>query len=269
MTFDPAFIIPLLFLGALSGLLAGLLGVGGGLVLVPVLAWMLGSQGVPPESIIQTSIGTAFGVIFFTSLSSLRAHHKAGAIRWPVVMQFTPGILIGSLLGAKLAHWLPTRELGLIFSFFIFFSGIQMLLDKKPKPTRELPGATGLAGMGVIIGVLSALVGAGGGFVAVPFMAWCNVNLKNAVATSAAMGFPIAVFSSVGYVVNGWSAAGMPAWSVGYLYLPAMACLASISVLTAPIGAGLAHRLPVKTLKRIFACMLFVLALVMLKKVLG
>lgn len=269
MNLSITFIAPLLALGALSGLLAGLLGVGGGLVLVPVLAWMLSTQGVPEPAIIQTSIGTAFAVICFTSLSSLRAHHKAGAVRWPIVLQLTPGILLGSLIGARIAHWLPTRELGLVFSAFIIFSGVQMLLDKKPKPTRELPSALGMTGVGSVIGILSALVGAGGGFIAVPFMAWCNVNLKNAVATSAAMGFPLSVFATVGYVYNGWTEPGMPAASVGYIYLPALACLASMSVLTAPVGARLSHRLPVKTLKRIFAWMLFILAVVMLKRVVG
>lgn len=261
------FVLPLLLLGALSGLLAGLLGVGGGLVLVPVLTWMLGARGVPEAALVQTAIGTAFGVILFTSMSSLRAHQKTGNIRWPVVIQFTPGILIGTLLGSRIAHWVPTRELGLFFSAFIVFSAVQMLLDRKPKPTRELPKAAGLFGVGGIIGVLSSLVGAGGGFIAVPFMAWCNVNLKSAVSTSAAMGFPIAVFSIAGYVANGLSVTGMPAGSVGYLYLPAIACLASMSVLTAPYGARLSQRLAVKTLKQIFAVMLLVLAGVMLKKV--
>lgn len=271
MTFDPSlllqFIIPLLLLGALSGLLAGLLGVGGGLVLVPVLTWMLGARDVPGEALVQTAIGTAFGVILFTSISSLRAHQKTGNIKWSVVLQFTPGILLGTLIGSKIAHWIPTRELGLFFSGFIVFSAVQMLLDKKPAPSRELPGAAGLFGVGGVIGVLSALVGAGGGFIAVPFMAWCNVNLKSAVSTSAAMGFPIAVFSTVGYVWNGWHINGMPAGSLGYLYLPAIACLASMSVLTAPVGARLSQRLAVKTLKRIFAVMLLILAAVMLRKV--
>lgn len=261
------FILPLLALGAVSGLLAGLLGVGGGLVLVPVLTWMLGARGIPGDALVQTAIGTAFGVILFTSLSSLRAHQKTGNIRWPVVLSFTPGILAGTLAGSRIAHWVPTRELGLFFSAFIVFSALQMLLDRKPKPTRELPGQLGLAGVGVIIGILSALVGAGGGFIAVPFMAWCNVNLKSAVSTSAAMGFPIAVFSISGYVWNGWSVAGMPTGSLGYLYLPAIACLASMSVLTAPVGARLSQRLAVKTLKQIFACMLLLLAVVMLRKV--
>lgn len=272
MSADPllllTFVAPLLLLGALSGLLAGLLGVGGGLVLVPVLTWMLDIRGVPASALVQTAIGSAFGVIFFTSLSSLKAHHATGNIRWPVVAQFTPGILVGSLLGSRIAHWVPTRELGLFFSAFIVFSAVQMLLDRKPKASRELPGPAGLFGVGSVIGVLSSLVGAGGGFIAVPFMAWCNVNLKSAVSTSAAMGFPIAVFSIAGYVWNGSQVTGMPPGSWGYLYLPAIAVLASMSVLTAPVGARLSQRLSVKTLKRIFACMLFLLAGVMLRKVL-
>ncbi len=267
MIFDPSFFIPLLFLGLLSGLLAGLLGVGGGLVIVPILAYLLPGQNVSAENLIQTSIGTALMVICFTSLSSLRAHHKAGAILWPVALKFTPGILLGSIVGAKIAHWLPGRQLGLFFSVFIVFSGVQMLLDKKPKPSRDLPGTTGLVAVGSVIGTLSSIVGAGGGFISVPFMAWCNVNLKNAVATSAAMGFPIAVFSSVGYIYNGLHTAHLPPWSLGYIYMPAVMFLAGMSVFTAPVGARLAHRLPVKTLKKVFAYMLFILAAMMFRKV--
>jgi uncharacterized protein len=265
--FDPMFFIPLLILGAFSGFLAGLLGVGGGLIIVPILAYILENQGVANNHLIQTAIGTTFGVMMFTSLSSLRAHNKTGAIVWPVVFRFTPGLLIGTTLGSKIAHLLPGKELGIVFCTFIVFSGIQMLLDKKPKPSRELPNSFGLITIASIIGVMSSLVGAGGGFIAVPFMVWCNIQIKNAVATSAAMGFPLAVFAMLGYLFNGPTNSNSLGQSVGYIYLPAVFWLACTSVLTAPVGAALAHQLPVKTLKKAFAYMLFGLAALMFNKV--
>jgi len=260
------FFLPLLALGLGSGLLAGLLGVGGGMVLVPFLTYLLVSQGVPQEHIVHVAVGTSLGVIAFTSLSSLRAHHKAKALIWPIVVKITPGILIGSLIGSKIADLMPTRELALFFGVFVTFSATQMLIDKKPKPSRELPGAAGLAGVGTVIGCISSLVGAGGGFLSVPLMTWCNVHMRNAVATSAAIGFPIAIFSSTGYVINGWNATNMPPGSLGYLYLPALFGIVATSVFTAPIGAKLAHKLPVKTLKRVFACVLYFLAVSMVYK---
>ena len=266
---DIQFVLPLLALGAFSGLLAGLLGIGGGMVLVPFLTFMLTKHGIPNEHIVHVAIGTSLGVIAFTSVSSLRAHHKAGALLWPIVFKITPGILLGSLLGAKIANLLPTKELAIFFAVFVGFSATQMLLDKKPKPSRQLPQAVGLAGVGTVIGTVSSIVGAGGGFLSVPFMTWCNINVRNAVATSAAIGFPIAIFSSAGYVYNGLGAEGMPAGSLGYLYLPALLSISAMSVFTAPVGARLAHSLPVKTLKRVFAFVLYALAISMLYKAVG
>ena len=156
-----------------------------------------------------------------------------------------------------------------MFAAFVAFSGSQMFLDKKPAPTRQLPGTPGLLGAGGVIGFLSGLVGAGGGFVSVPFMTWCNVAIHNAVATSAALGFPIALANVVGYVIAGQRLEGLPPYAFGYLWLPALVVIASCSVLMAPLGAKAAHALPVKKLKRVFALVLFVLAGYMLMKGLG
>ncbi len=258
--FDLPFVLPLVFLGIFSGLLAGLLGIGGGMILVPFLSYLLAQHGVPQEHILHVSIGTSLGIIAFTSVSSLRAHHQARAVLWSVVKKITPGLLIGSIIGAKIANLMPTRELGIFFSVFVAFSATQMLLDKKPKPTRQLPGPVGMGTVGTLIGTLSSIVGAGGGFMSVPFMTWCNVNVRHAVATSAAIGFPIAIFSSVSYIYNGWNQPGLPTGTLGYLYVPGLLSVSAMSVLTAPLGAKLAHRLPVKILKRIFAVLLYALA---------
>jgi len=264
--FDPVFIVSLLVLGVVSGVLAGLLGIGGGMLLVPFLTFLMVSQGVPVEHVVHSSIATSLAIIMFTSISSMRAHHKAGAVRWDIVKFLTPGILIGGFAGSKVVSYLPTKELALVFGAFVIFSAYQMYADKKPKPTRTLPGKTGLAAVGSLIGAASAIVGAGGGFLSVPFMVWSNIHLRNAVATSAALGFPIAVFSSVAYVINGQHLQGMPTGSLGYVYLPAVGCVAAMSVLFAPYGARLAHTLPVKKIKRIFALLLSFIALSMIYK---
>lgn len=260
MMLSPLLVATLLFLGVIGGLLAGMLGVGGGMFLVPIFTFMLVDQGVPVEHVVHASLATALAVIMFTSLSSMRAHHKSGAILWDVVRRLTPGIFLGGLLGTKLVSHLPTRELALVFVCFVFFSAYQMYVDKKPKPNRTLPQAPVMFGVGTLIGSISSLVGAGGGFISVPFMVWCNISIRNAVATSAALGFPIAVFSSMGYIINGQHVEGMPPGSMGFIYWPAVLCVSVMSVLTAPIGAKLAHRLPVRQIKRAFALLLCAVA---------
>jgi uncharacterized membrane protein YfcA len=196
----------------------------------------------------------------------VRAHHKRGAVRWDIVRLLAPGILAGSVLGAQVVKALPTQVLTIVFTIFIGFSGTQMLMDRKPKPSRQLPGGGGMFGAGGVFGMLSALVGGGGGFVSVPFMAWCNVPIHNAVATSAALGFPIALAGTLGYVVAGWSIPDLPPGTIGFVYLPALLTIAAASVFAAPLGARAAHGLAVVHLKRIFALMLYAVAAFMLYK---
>lgn len=257
----------LLALGAMTGFLAGLFGIGGGMVMVPFLTLLLTAAGFPLDHVVHMAIATSLATILFTSLSSVRAHHQRGAVMWPVVKVLAPGILIGSLLGAQIAAALPTALLALLFAGFVGFSATQMLLNRKPKPSRELPKAGGMFGVGNVIGLLSSLVGAGGGFISVPFMVWCNVTMHKAVATSAALGFPIAAAGTVGYVIAGWRELGPPTWqNAGFIYLPALAATTAMSVLTAPWGARVAHSLDVTRLKRLFAVMLYLLAGYMLWK---
>ena len=177
-----------------------------------------------------------------------------------------PGILIGSWIGPWIGKQLSSSGLALFFAAFVAFSATQMLLDKKPPSARDLPKAPGMLGAGGIIGVLSGLVGAGGGFVSVPFMMWCNVKVHNAVATSAALGFPIALAGTMSNIYYGMNTPGLPAGSLGFIYLPALLVISIASVITAPLGARTAHKLPVKTLKRVFAVMLYALAAYMLYK---
>jgi len=267
---DPLFIAALLVLGVFAGFAAGLLGIGGGMLLVPFLTLLLSWQGLPEQLVVHAAIATSMAAILFTSLSSVISHHKKGAVRWPLVMQFVPGILLGGLLsGGAVFAVLKTAWLALVFALFVGYSAVQMLRNKKPKASRQMPGPMGVGAVGAGIGFVSGLVGAGGGFVSVPYMAWCNVPLHGAVATSAALGFPIALANSVGYIISGMQQHDLPPGMFGYIYWPALLLLVACSVVTAPFGAAAAHKLPVGVLKRVLAYLLFVLACYMLYKAYG
>jgi uncharacterized protein len=267
MTLESFLIIELLVLGVGTGFLAGLLGIGGGMILVPFLTYIMGTRGISPDLAVKMAIATSMATIIFTSISSVRAHHKRGAVRWDVVKGLAPGIVVGGLLASLgLFALLKGAWLAIFFGLFVTFSATQMFLDKKPQPTRTLPGTGGQLAAGGVIGFLSGLVGAGGGFISVPFMTWCNVVIHQAVATSAALGFPIAVVNAAGYAISGQSMQGLPSDSLGYIWLPALALIAITSVVMAPVGAKAAHAMNVKSLKRVFACILYVLAAYMLYK---
>lgn len=253
-----------LALGLIAGFLAGLLGLGGGAVMVPLLASLFAYQGFARDQVLHLALGTSMATIVFTALSSLRAHHRHGAVIWPVVRDMTPGIVAGTFVGTLIAARVSTDGLALFFACFIAFVAVQMAFNLKPRAVRDLPGRGGLFTAGTGIGGISALVAIGGGSLTVPFLTWCNVPVQRAIGTSAAAGFPIAVFGTLGYLWNGWAADGLPAFSLGYVFLPALLWVMAGSVLTAPLGARLAHRLPVPTLKRIFSGVLVLLAAQML-----
>lgn len=255
-----SFIAAYVALGLLSGFIAGLLGVGGGLVLVPALVWLYARQGFAADYNIHLALGTSLAVIVLTALSSLRAHHAHGAVRWEAVRRITPGIVVGTLAGALAAAWLPDRGLKWFFTLFLLFAATQMLFGLKPEAHRQLPGWPGMSAAGGVIGLVSSWVGIGGGTLSVPFLNWCNVRFQEAIGTSAAIGFPIAVAGSLGYALSGQAVPGLPAYSLGFIYLPALAAIAVASILTAPWGARLTHRLPVGRLKKIFAALLYVIA---------
>ncbi|MDO8458431.1 MAG: sulfite exporter TauE/SafE family protein [Burkholderiaceae bacterium] len=256
----PLLVAELLSLGLVTGFLAGLLGIGGGMIMVPFLSFILAAKGFPSAIVIKMAVATSLATICFTSLSSVRAHHKRGAVLWPVALTLAPGIILGSLLGAQLAVAIPAKILSILFAVFVAFSATQMFLNKKPKPTRALPNKAGMFGVGGIIGALSSMLGAGGAFVSVPFMTWSNVSIHNAVATSSALGFPIALAGTLGYIWAGWGMPDMPVGAVGYLYMPAVIIISVASVSTAPWGARTAHRIDIAPLKKAFAIFLYVMA---------
>ncbi|MDR0776333.1 MAG: sulfite exporter TauE/SafE family protein [Azonexus sp.] len=253
-----------LALGAFVGFFAGLLGIGGGGVMVPLLVMLFAAQGLPAGEVMHLALGTSMATIFFTSLSSMRAHQAHGAVLWRIVARITPGILLGTVLGTHIASRVPTKALAVIFTVFICYVSVQMVLNAKPRAQRDMPGLFGTSAVGVGIGALSCLVAIGGGALSVPFMTWCNVKIQHAIGTSAAIGFPIALGGALGYIWNGWGVPGLPAGSLGFVYTPAVLAMVVSSVLTAPIGARQTHRLPVATLKRVFAAILLVLAVKML-----
>ncbi|MBP8101589.1 MAG: sulfite exporter TauE/SafE family protein [Burkholderiaceae bacterium] len=257
---EPLLILELALLGTCTGFLAGLLGIGGGMLMVPFMTFILSSKGFPADYTVKMAVATSLATICFTSLSSVRAHHQRGAVLWPVARLLAPGILVGSALGAQIAVAMPGKVLGVLFALFVGFSATQMFLDRKPKPTRTLPAGPGMFAMGGLIGMLSALVGAGGAFISVPFMTWCNVKIHNAVGTSSALGFPIALAGTLGYVWAGIGMPQMPAGSVGYIYLPALVIISIASMAMAPLGARTAHRMDIRPLKKVFATVLYGLA---------
>lgn len=256
---DLRLILELLLIGTCTGFLAGLLGIGGGMIMVPFVTIILTARGIPADYTVKMAVATSLATICFTSLSSVRAHDRRGAVLWPVVKVLAPGILVGSLLGAQIAAALPGKLLGILFAVFVAFSATQMFLNRKPKPSRTLPGRVATFGVGNVIGLLSALVGAGGAFVSVPFMTWCNIKIHDAVGTSSALGFPIALAGTAGYIIAGRDLPQLPG-AIGYLYLPGVIVISIASMFTAPLGARTAHRMDIEPLKKVFAVVLYCLA---------
>ncbi len=269
MELQPLLIAGLLLLGLVTGFLAGLLGIGGGMLMVPFLLAILSARGVAPNLAIKMAIATSMATIMFTSIASVRAHHLRGAVRWDLVRRLAPGIVLGAAL-ASLGVFTILKGfwLAACFALFVGYSATRMLIDSKPEPTRQVPGTPGLLAAGGAIGFLSGLVGAGGAFVSVPFLTWCNVAIHQAVATSAALGFPISAANAVGYAISGAGLDGRPPHALGYIWLPALLTIAAGSVLTAPLGARVAHRLPVRQLRRVFAVLLYLLTAYMLYRAL-
>lgn len=253
-----------LLLGAFAGVVAGLLGVGGGLLIVPVLVYVFATLGFAPEVIVHMAVGTSLATIVFTSISSSGAHHRFGAVQWPVFWRLAPGIVIGTFIGAAIADLMNAASLRSFFGVFELIVAVQMASNARPNPQRQLPGWPGTSIAGTLIGTVSAIVGIGGGTMTVPLLVWCNVAMQKAVATSAAVGLPIAIAGATGYLITGLDETALPARTVGYLYWPAFAGIVAMSIVTAPLGAKLAHRLPEAKLKRIFALLLAILGIRML-----
>lgn len=253
-----------LLVGVVAGICAGLFGVGGGLIVVPALAYVFHHLEMTSASLMQLAVGTSLAVIVVTSISSVLAHHKHGAVQWALFVKMAPFIVVGSVLGAYIASRLPSDSLKLIFGVVEMFIASQMFFEFRPEASRALPGLAGMGAVSSTIGFISAVVGIGGGTMMVPFLTWCNVTIHKAVATSAACGMPIAIAGSLGFIVLVPHAVDLPEGSIGFVYWPAFVGIAFASMLAAPAGARLAHRLSTHKLRRTFALFLFFIGLIML-----
>lgn len=250
--------------GLFAGLLAGLFGVGGGLVMVPILALVLGLKGFPPDLLMQVSIGTSLAVIAFTSLSSTATHHRHGGVVWPVFLRYAPGLAAGALLGAWAAHLLSGSTLSRLVGIGAILVALKMAFGRDPARRERAVGGIELATAGGVVGALSSLVGIGGGSLSVPYLNWAGLDMRQAVGTAAAGGIPIAWAGAIGFIIAGWGLPGLPAGQLGYVSLPGFFSLVVASVLIAPLGARLAHRLPQILLKRAFAVLLLTIGIAML-----
>lgn len=250
--------------GAFVGTLAGLLGVGGGIIMVPALIFLLPGLGVGDMVLSQMAVGTSLACICIISISSSRAHHRRGGVRWSIVLSMVPGLVVGALMGAWVAHFLSSLMLQRIVGVAAVLLGMKMFVGTRPVAHRDVPSRRGLGAVGVVIGSLSSLIGIGGGSMTVPYLSWCNVEMKQAVGTSAACGIAIAWAGVVGFMVTGWGVAHTGVASVGYVSLPAFGAITVASIVFVPVGASLAYRLPAKTLKRVFSVLLVVVGINML-----
>jgi len=255
-----------IFTGACAGFAAGLLGVGGGLIIVPVLFIIFAGQGYETQNLMQMALATSLATIVITSISSTRAHHKKQAVLWPVVFLLSPGIILGAWLGALFASTINSDSLKIFFSVFEFAVAIHLLFKKQPAQHNSTIKKSIAAAGGTVIGFVSTIVGIGGGTMTVPFLHWFNISMRNAVATSAACGFPIALIGTLSYVYTSYGTHFGSNSSIGFLQLDALFFIASTSFLFAPLGAKVAHSISEKALKLSFSFILFSLGFMMLLK---
>lgn len=257
-------LITYLLTGTIAGLMAGLLGIGGGLVIVPALAMLFVHQGFSAGTVMHYAVGTSLATIIPTSISSLLAHQRRGSVHWPVVRFMMPGLLLGALASAWLAKQMSSTALALLFGIFMLLVAAQLLIGTKPAPHRQLPGAVGLGVTGSVIGLVSGLLGIGGGILTVLFLLWHREDIRLAVGTAATIGLPIAMAGTLGYVVVGWHVTAQPGYNSGFIYWPAVAAVVLASVPAAPLGARLAHYLSREILQRLFALLLVIIGIKMI-----
>ena len=242
--------------GIAAGFLAGLFGVGGGLIIVPVLVYCFFLQGFEADISMHLAIGTSLATIILTSLSSIKAHHSHSAIEWGIVRQMTLGIIIGGFLGALLAKNLRSDSLQIIFAIFEILVGFKLFLSSAPQANSEskkIINRLYLNSAGLVISAISAVIGIGGGTLSVPFLRWLGCNIQNAIATSAALGLPIALAGALAFIWTGAANTQLPELSLGFVYLPAFLGIGLLSIWLAPLGARCAHRLPANVLQKVFA----------------
>ena len=249
-------------IGIVAGYLAGFLGIGGGFVVVPALTLLFLRDSETAPWAIHMAVATSLATMLVTSLSSIVAHHRRGAIRWPLVRSLAGGLVVGAVIGAVIAA-LQGDALVRVFGAFAILAGLQLILGRHPEGEKPLPRQPGVSLVGLLIGAISSLIGIGGGALTGPWQLWHGIRAQSAVATSAACGYPIAVAGTLSFVWLGWQG-GVPGQALGYVHLPAFAGIALTSALAAPLGAATVHRLPPLVVRRIFGVFLVLVGLRML-----
>ncbi|RFC34945.1 MAG: putative membrane protein YfcA [Candidatus Nitrotoga sp. SPKER] len=251
-------------LGAFVGFMAGFLGLGGGGILVPLLASIFIYQGMSEDSVVHLALGTSLACMIISSSASIRAHAARSTVMWPVVRGMAPGIMVGAFLTAQVASTINPSYIALFFTLFMALIAGQMYLNWQPKPSQKPTSFRGLIVAGIGIGSVSALAAVGGGFLTVAYLGYKNIDMKKAIGTSAAIGFPIAVTGTIGYMMSGWTKTLNDPYTLGYIYVPAFLVISIASFITAPYGARYSHSLPEAYLKKIFAAISLILSIKML-----
>lgn len=257
-------IIILLALGSFIGIVAGMFGIGGGGILVPILTTIFISINMPTNTVVHIALGTTMCTIIITSLSSFRSQHKKGAVKWDLFRIMAPGVIIGTFLGTFLASKLESLPLAIIFSIFMFLLSMQMFFSKNIQSARKLFSAKIQLFVAFLIGGFSALLSVGGGGMIVPYLSWQNVDIKKAIGTSSSIGFPLSISGTIGYIINGWEHTSLDNLYLGYVYLPAVFCIALTSYFFAPIGVKMVHKIPSQNVKKIFAILPLFLSIKMI-----
>lgn len=262
------FVISYLLLGSFVGVMAGLFGIGGGGIMVPVLTTLFVMQGVPVDQVVHLALGTSMASIIFTSISSMRSHHANGAVMWKIVKSIAIGIIIGTFLATFIASKINSLYLAIFFSAFMAYTSLKMFLNKPPQSNKQISGNKEIFLVGTSIGAISALVSIGGGTLTVPYLVSRNIDIKKAVGTSSAIGLPISIAGTIGYLVNGWPSSSWDTYTLGFVYIPGVLLISITSFFTAPYGAKLVQYLPVATLKKVFSLLLILLSIKMLTSIL-
>ncbi len=258
------FFLCFLMLGFLTGLLSGILGIGGGSIIVPTLIYLFTLQNFDPNIVMHLAAGTSLASIIFSSLTTAYTHHRYGTIVWPMVYDLLPGIISGAIIGGLSASYFPTYLLKTIFAYFLIFLGLRMLFTFKPRHDQSIPSRSNLIVVGFIVGVISSLLGVGGGGLLIPYLTRSHLPMRNAAGTAIVCVFPLAVCGTIALIFSGWGNTHLPALATGFVYWHAAINIAITSIVAVPIGVRLSIKLPNILLRRAFALFLLAAAIDML-----
>lgn len=250
--------------GVFAGGMAGLLGIGGGVVVVPALALIFRYSGFPPDLVMHMAAGSSLTAMILTAQASVRAHNQHGRILWSIYRKLVGGIIVGVICGAIIADFLHTRVLSVFFGVFLLAISAKMLIIPHKRTKRRLPGPVGRNAVSFAIGAKSGMLGVGGGALMIPFLTSCNIPMRNTTGISALCSFTVAILGSISFMMVGWDQSNLPAWSTGFVYWPAVLLVSIPSMLVAPLGASLSYKVRVTFLRRVFAVFLLVTGIHML-----